>query len=607
MANSRGSRFVPDPFDIGAQLTESLRLAQLKNEELAAQKLALEKDFGGVRAELIAMKAAGSRKQTTLSYLPALRLLGKKSAAVHSPWLEKHVFDKDPLPEGTAPFTQFKDEDSYERYLSGVLRAYVPQKYHDDMLNGTEFRDLRSVAVRTVLENAGVLFNKCSDIFMQRKEPRSTDPDLCAYLRWPGDKGYSSMAPILFGDHCKHNIEVIFRSKLLVLMCYVVSDDHCFQKVGAVTKIEYWKNFRMYQQWLKKHADTDLGGRVFRYYNKHVFADIADAKHDTEGLTQAAAPVDDFEAMLAAKFGTDISLKEGGNSSEDDRYRGDDDQYGGKDDRYGGEDDQSGGKDGQSGDEDPDDLYFDGDDFDDGHLSGDDENHGEDFALELRAIDDNDSDESDDDFFSGTHDQQHVSAVRALPIPPPRNQHHVPAVNAPPLPPLRGRTAAVDPIIHSSSGLVPPDAIVPGAATALPSAEAARARPHAPPTIIPAQSRIAPVPAPKVTAASNIQQTDHTAAPGKSKRSVTAQRPVVPNPSSPVSEVLSTVIEETLSSTRQTRSSSKTVKTTKTTTSHSRDQATADPGSSMGRKKTAVEKPVPKKKAPSKKPLASKT
>lgn len=95
-----------------------------------------------MQAKLLALKAAGGKTQITLTYQPAVRLLGKKFSVVHSPWIEKHVFDKEPLPDGADRLDPFKDEASYERYLSGVLQLYVPTKYHDDMRNGTELREL---------------------------------------------------------------------------------------------------------------------------------------------------------------------------------------------------------------------------------------------------------------------------------------------------------------------------------------------------------------------------------------------------------------------------------------------------------------------------------
>ncbi|KZP19854.1 hypothetical protein FIBSPDRAFT_1045266, partial [Athelia psychrophila] len=127
-------------------LAESLKHSQLQSEALTAQNIALQKEHGEMQAKLLALKAAGGKTQITLTYQPAVRLLGKKFSVVHSPWIEKHVFDKEPLPDGADRLDPFKDEASYERYLSGVLQLYVPTKYHDDMRNGTELRELRVFA-----------------------------------------------------------------------------------------------------------------------------------------------------------------------------------------------------------------------------------------------------------------------------------------------------------------------------------------------------------------------------------------------------------------------------------------------------------------------------
>lgn len=92
----------------------------------------------------------------------------------------------------------------------------------------------RSQSIYNVLDKAGPLFNRPSDVFKSRKlYTRSADPELLAYLKWPGDKGYSSLPPILFEDHRKGDMATLFQSIPLVLVSgfalHHISRPHCIQ------------------------------------------------------------------------------------------------------------------------------------------------------------------------------------------------------------------------------------------------------------------------------------------------------------------------------------------------------------------------------------------
>lgn len=96
----------------------------------------------------------------------------------------------------------------------------------------------RSQSVFSVLDKAGQLFHRPSDVFKSRKvHTRSADPELLAYLKWPGDKGYSSLPPVLFEDHHKRDIATLFQSIPLVLVSgFALLTYHvltAFEHIGA--------------------------------------------------------------------------------------------------------------------------------------------------------------------------------------------------------------------------------------------------------------------------------------------------------------------------------------------------------------------------------------
>lgn len=344
-------------------------------------------------------------------------------------------------------------------------------------------------------------------------------------------------------------------------MSYALSDDICFQQVGAITKINYFKNFRSYHLWLEKHADTTLGKKIFRYYNERVFADVVIAGHEEEeeeeedNLSGATPRLDTFEAELVAKFGGEFFLDDEGHSIANPA------DSGGDFDPQLGEfeitDEESGESDGP-----PADYPF----------AMNPADSGEDFGPQLAEIDGEEFSESDDSqadnhFTTAYYQRNRVPTADPRPIPPPCN--HIQGLS---------QTAPVNSTAPSHSTLVHPDAQVAGITTTLRSAEADRARPRGPPAIIATQPR---VPAASAVAAQPTQPAVRVKP--KSTRGA-ADRALSPDNSNPI-QVLSTVLEEeTLTSTRKTRSLSKTTTTTKKVANPRQKKAAApDPGPSEER------------------------
>lgn len=119
---------------------QSLKRAQLNQKVLEAENATLTRNYDDAHAQLTTLRTGGRKKiVSTLPYVDDLRLLGKKYCVTGFPWPEKHLFSLDPLPESSPPFARFQDEDSYSRAAAGDLLAYVPEQFHGDMLNGTEF------------------------------------------------------------------------------------------------------------------------------------------------------------------------------------------------------------------------------------------------------------------------------------------------------------------------------------------------------------------------------------------------------------------------------------------------------------------------------------
>lgn len=55
-------------------------------------------------------------------------------------------------------------------------------------------------------------------MFTDRQQKRSQDPELLAYLQWPGSNTYASLAPVLFANHREHDLDTLFQTELLVLV-----------------------------------------------------------------------------------------------------------------------------------------------------------------------------------------------------------------------------------------------------------------------------------------------------------------------------------------------------------------------------------------------------
>ncbi|KAF7970494.1 hypothetical protein HWV62_23805 [Athelia sp. TMB] len=540
-SSSEGESFsAPSPAFAGASIADiqkTLKYHQLRGDKLQEENKALKKELLALRAELTATRGTQKKKKnvaSTLPYVDSLKDLGKQFSVTHRPWLPKHVFDLE-LPEGPAdlnPIARFASEEAYDLATAQDLQSFIPAKYHADMRGLTDFRTAfilyvnsqRSLCVHAINEYAPQLLNKPSTLFKGRRAARHKDPDLLAYLKWPGDTSYTLMAPILYPDHRIKTPKTVFQSELLVLVLriilfsqtssrgapsnhtvgiiwnvkqvnasmialaaiilrYVVSGDQAFHPVGARTKINYEEDYRLYQRFFVKNANTPVVKRILAYFNKKVFADIH-KPHPAEAPNSSSEPsgdqMEDFEAELMAEFGGGLNL-------EDDE----------------GEDSEDSGADREE--------VF--DEFETGgHASF---YEGDDFYVE--------------------------------PDSPPTNIINYP----PPVAPLSHvptRTLPENPVGRDPSHhrLVPPEAAIPAVLNALPSAAALQARPRQPPLII-ASTR----PTPVVTPASDIHEPQPLLIPDIA--SLPQTRAIRSDGTAESIAVLSAITEEPLSATKPTR------------------------------------------------------
>ncbi|KAF7967709.1 hypothetical protein HWV62_33337 [Athelia sp. TMB] len=514
-----------------AEFQKTLQYHQLRGDRLQEENKKLKKELLAIRAELTAIRGKQKKKTvaSTLSYVDALKDLGKQFSVTHRPWVPRHVFDLE-LPEGLAnlgPMARFANEEAYDLATAQDLHSFVPAKYHEDMRGLTEFRasfilyvnSQRSLSVHAINEYAPQLLNKSPALFKGRRAARHKDPELLAYLKWPGETAYALMAPILYPDHTVKTPQTVFQSKLLVLVLriilfsqtdsrgapnnhtvgiiwnvkqvnasmialaaiilrYVVSGDQAFHPVGARTKINYQEDFRLYHRFFVKNADSPVVKRILAYFNKYVFADIhkpCPAEADDGSSQPSGDQMEDFEAELMAALGGGLNLED--DEDEDDLGDGNDDDF---------NEFETGGHT----------SFFEGDEY---------------FAE-------------------------------------PEPDSPITVIHISPQAPARALPTSTNPVNQdpSSARLVPPEAAIPAVINALPSAAALLARPRRPPPII-ASTR----PHPLVASSSDIQESQpppiadaRSRSKARATRSDATEEPVA---------ILSAIAEDPVPAARPTR------------------------------------------------------
>jgi hypothetical protein len=93
-------------------------------------------------AEVTALR--GSKKKTkagnAIPYADELKNLGKKFAIMEEPWLKPAVF-RVPLAinANMNPSAGFVDDESYDEGTIARLHEFIPVRYHEDMVNLSDF------------------------------------------------------------------------------------------------------------------------------------------------------------------------------------------------------------------------------------------------------------------------------------------------------------------------------------------------------------------------------------------------------------------------------------------------------------------------------------
>jgi hypothetical protein len=139
----------PSPFQIELQ-EQALEKAQLQIGQLKSEKKLLNEKVDALMVELTALH--GNKKSQKIAadipYADVLKNLGKKFAIMQEPWLKPAVFQV-PLVINTdvSPAARFTDDESYNQGTIAVLHEFVTVKYHDDMVNLSNFAKQASVAL----------------------------------------------------------------------------------------------------------------------------------------------------------------------------------------------------------------------------------------------------------------------------------------------------------------------------------------------------------------------------------------------------------------------------------------------------------------------------
>jgi len=103
----------------------------------------LKEEVDALTVEVTALrgtKKGRTKAVNTIPYSDELKNLGKKFAVMEEPWLKPAIF-RVPF-DGNAnmgSLARFVDDESYDEGVIAALHQFIPSKYHDDMVNLSEF------------------------------------------------------------------------------------------------------------------------------------------------------------------------------------------------------------------------------------------------------------------------------------------------------------------------------------------------------------------------------------------------------------------------------------------------------------------------------------
>jgi len=131
------------PLNDTKSLLQALEKAQLQIGDLKSEKKKLQEQVDALTAEVTAF--CSSKRRTpkavaTIPYADELKNLGKKFAIMEEPWLKPAVFQVPLVINADMdPSARFVDDESYDQGTIMTLHEFIPAKYHDDMVNLSEF------------------------------------------------------------------------------------------------------------------------------------------------------------------------------------------------------------------------------------------------------------------------------------------------------------------------------------------------------------------------------------------------------------------------------------------------------------------------------------
>lgn len=130
--------------------SQALEKSQLRIGQLTTQNRQLQERVDALTIEVTALRGNSSKKKKnpgqTIPYADVLKDLGKKFAIMEEPWLRPSIFSV-PLTINADlnPAARFVDDETYDKGTIEFLHQFVPNKFHDDMVNLSEFAKTVSV------------------------------------------------------------------------------------------------------------------------------------------------------------------------------------------------------------------------------------------------------------------------------------------------------------------------------------------------------------------------------------------------------------------------------------------------------------------------------
>lgn len=124
---------------------QSLRLAECRADDLRAANSNLEAQVELLTSELASLQVENrSRKRRgvaeELTSIDIANMLGKKWSIMKALWLDPMPFELEPGELDPNPLARLANGDNYDCFIAHELRAFIPSRFHDEILTNAKFR-----------------------------------------------------------------------------------------------------------------------------------------------------------------------------------------------------------------------------------------------------------------------------------------------------------------------------------------------------------------------------------------------------------------------------------------------------------------------------------